>query len=182
MKQTRMTSLLKSVVSTAVGFAVAFFANMLILPFFGLDISHSANLLLTTIYTVISIARGYVLERFFEALGWRPRMSAFASAVLAERQRQIQVEGWDAVHDDAHARGELAQAGAAYLIGPDTLELTDYESRFDRIVKVSGRLLWPWGVDWYKPKDDFRRRIVQGCALGIAEGEKFDRARRTKRA
>lgn len=181
MKQSRLTSFIKSCVSTGVGFGVAFVANMLILPWFGLDISHSANLLLTTIYTAISIARGYLLERFYEALGWRTRMSAFASAVLAECQRQRDVEGWDAAHDDAHARGELAQAGAAYLIGPEPLELVDHTTTYHRVVVVTGRLLWPWGVDWYKPKDDYRRRIVQGCALGIAEGEKFDRARKSHR-
>src|SRR3990167_11384530 len=103
MKQSRGTSLLKSVISTAVGLGVAFAANMIILPWFGLPISHSANLLLTTIYTAISIARGYLLERAFEAMGWRTRMSAFALAVLAERQRQITHEGWSHNHDDDHS-------------------------------------------------------------------------------
>lgn len=181
MKQSRVTSLLKSCFSTAVGFAVAFVANMLILPWFGLPISHSANLLLTTIYTVISIARGYVLERVFEAMGWRVRMSAFATAVLAERRRQQDVEGWDSAHDDSLGRGEMARAGAAYLIGHDRFAVTDYETAHETEVHVSGRLLWPWDLDWWKPQD-FRRNLVRGCALGIAEGEKFDRTRKRSRA
>jgi hypothetical protein len=35
MKQSRGTSFLKSIVSTAVGFAIALAANALVLPFFG---------------------------------------------------------------------------------------------------------------------------------------------------
>lgn len=167
MKQSRATSFIKSCVSTAVGFAVAFFANMLILPFFGLDISHSANLLLTTIYTVISIARGYVLERAFEAMGWRVRMSAFATAVLAERQRQVTEEGWSLSHDDEHRIGDLARAGGCYahLAGSQSEPPT----------------FWPWEYEWWKPMG-FRRDLVKAAALIVAEGEKFDRNRKSRRA
>lgn len=41
-------------------------------------------------------------------------LSRAASDVLAERARQIAVEGWTPDHDDAHAKGELAQAAACY--------------------------------------------------------------------
>lgn len=169
MKQSRLTSLFKSLVSTAVGFGVAFVANMLILPLFGLDISHAANLLLTTIYTVISIARGYALERVFEALGWRARMSAFATAVLAERQRQIAAEGWSHEHDDRHDIGELASAGACYASCAG--------------VSASGNETppgdWPWEASWWKPTG-FRRDLVKAAALIVAEGEKFDRNRKPR--
>lgn len=167
MKQSRGTSLLKSLVSTAVGFGVAFVANMLILPFFGLPISHSANLLLTTIYTVISIARGYVLERVFEAMGWRVRTSAFANAVLAERQRQISHEGWTAAHDDALEEGDLAVAGACYAQCAGVNETENREPPPS----------WPWDKRWWKPRD-FRRDMVRAGALIIAEGERFDRQRK----
>lgn len=177
MKQSRMTSLFKSLVSTGVGFAVAFVANMLILPLFGLDISHSANLLLTTIYTFISIARGYALERVFEALGWRQRISPFISAVIAERQRQQAVEGWDYIHDDGHEAGELARAGAAYagcahfhLLPSGTLCLQKETPEH-----------WPWEREWWKPTG-FRRDLVKAGALIVAEGEKFDRNRKPRKA
>lgn len=163
MKQSRGTSLLKSLVSTAVGFAVAMLANALVLPFFGWSPSLSENLVLTTIYTVISIARGYALERIFEALGWRTRMSAFAMAVLAERQRQISAEGYDEHHDNSHDVREIASAGAAYLIG-----------------LVGGHGLWPWN-DGFKPDTkDMRRDLVRGGALALAAGELHDRNRKRK--
>lgn len=169
MKQSRATSFLKSVVSTAVGFGVAMVANALVLPLFGFTPSLAENLLITCIYTVISIARGYALERIFEALGWRTRMSAFALAVLAERQRQVLVEGWTAEHDDAHETGDLALAGACYAkcpgADPGHLPLND----------------WPWGAEWWKPTG-FRRDLVKGAALIIAEGERHDRNRKRKPA
>lgn len=173
MKQSRSTSLIKSLVSTGVGFAVAFLANMAILPLFGLNLSHSENFILTCIYTVISIARGYALERAFEAAGWRTRMSAFALAVLAERQRQISDEGWSIDHDDEHDLGELARAGAAYAIhAPTHAGLNKGKAIFGMAVAV-----WPWGREWWKPAD-FRRDLVKGAALMIAEGERFDRNRK----
>lgn len=168
MKHSKMQSFVKSVVSTAVGFGVAYVANMLILPWFGLPISHSANLLLTSIYTVISIARGYLLDRAFEAMGWRLRISPFMAAVMAERQRQQDVEGWSHEHDDQHGLGELARAGAAYAVFTAG--------------RVEGHLvqsIWPWSLDWWKPTG-FRRDLVKGCALIVAEGEKFDRNRKPR--
>lgn len=172
MKQSRATSFLKSVVSTAVGFAVAMVANALVLPLFGFTPSLSENFLITCIYTVISIGRGYVLERIFEAMGWRTRMSAFALAVLAERQRQITGEGWSVEHDDAHAPGDLAKAGAAYAIAAQELDGGE-RHRIDQI--------WPWSWEWWKPTGA-RRDLVKAAALIIAEGERHDRNRKRKPA
>jgi hypothetical protein len=187
-KQSRATSFLKSLVSTIVGFAVAMVANALVLPLFGFTPSLSENFLITCIYTLISVVRGYALERAFEALGWRTRMSAFALAVLAERQRQRDVEGWTIEHDDKHEPGELACAGAAYLFAGSILNPVQRE-RLTRWYANRGaempsviRSLWRWEWKWWKPsRDDPRRDLVRGCALGIAEGEKFDRARKSKR-
>lgn len=165
MKQSRGTSLIKSIVSTAVGFAVAMVANALVLPLFGFTPSLKENLLITTIYTVISIARGYALERGFEAMGWRTRMSAFALAVLAERQRQISHEGWTPEHDQDHANGELARAGACYAMHAGKLVVRPRD--------------WPWGYDWWRPTG-IRRDLVKAAALILAEGERCDRQRKPK--
>lgn len=68
MKQTRLTSLSKSIISTCVGFAVAMMANATVLPLFGFHPSFADNFLITIVYTAISIARGYALERAFECV------------------------------------------------------------------------------------------------------------------
>ncbi|HEY4774281.1 MAG TPA: hypothetical protein VIH40_05620 [Xanthobacteraceae bacterium] len=166
MKQSWATSFLKSLVSTAAGFAIAMIANATVLPLFGYSPSLAENVALTLIYTAISVARQYALERVFEALGWRARMSAFALAVLAERARQVSHEGWTSEHDDGHAAGELAKAGACYALwaGARAAGPPPY---------------WPWQAGWWKPADT-RRDLVKGCALMMAEGEKFDRARKPR--
>lgn len=157
MKQSRATSFFKSLISTAVGFFVAMAANAIVLPFFGWTPSLAENLLLTIVYTAISIARGYLLERAFEAMGWRVRMSAFAVAVLAERQRQISSEGYDAHHDDQHTDAELAAGSAAYML--------------------NAKAYWPWRTG-FAERDEKRRKYVKGAAMAIAAGEHVDRNRR----
>lgn len=169
MKQSRSTSLLKSLVSTAVGFGFSLFLQWLVLPILlGVPIPLAANLSFATLMTVVSILRGYILERFFEWMGWRVRLSPFAVAVLAERQRQQSAEGWDAAHDDTHAMGELAKAGAAYAIGGG--------------VGSDPPEVWPWSWDWWKPEGGIRRNWIKASALILAEGEKFDRNRKNKRS
>lgn len=179
MKQSRMTSFLKSTASTFVGFGVAMIANALVLPLFGYTPSLKENFFITCIYTVISVARGYALERVFEALGWRQRMSAFANAVLAERQRQITHEGWSAEHDDEHRSGELALAGACYAMEHMALDIPD-PHRKGASISIGAVQLWPWDREWWKPVDR-RRNLIKATALIIAEGERFDRQRKSSR-
>lgn len=165
MKQSRATSFTKSLVSTAVGFVVALGANALVLPLFGFSPSLSQNFAITCVYTVISVARGYLLERAFEAMGWRTRMSAAAIAVLAERERQKTMEGWSESHDDEHGRGDLSRAGAAYAL---------CNSGFARATIRAQ--IWPWDRNEFRPHGE-RRNLVRAAALILAEAERVDRAR-----
>ena len=43
-------------------------------------------------------------------------MTSGIEAIAAERQRQIEAEGWTPGHDDTHDRGELARAAACYAL------------------------------------------------------------------
>ncbi|WP_193752907.1 hypothetical protein [Aureimonas ureilytica] len=43
-------------------------------------------------------------------------LNAAARDVHAKRRRQIEAQGYMALHDDMHRRGELARAGAAYAL------------------------------------------------------------------
>ena len=121
--------------------------------------------------TAISIARQFVLRRVFEALHIRRPLSAAELAVVAERRRQVDVEGLVDAHDDAHEIGDLASAGAAYAIGatgPDEYPVHRPAS------------FWPWSREWWKPRD-FRRDLVRAAALIVAEIDKFDRAKTNRR-
>jgi hypothetical protein len=79
--------------------------------------------------------------------------------VLRERERQFYEEGWTDEHDDAHAHGELALAGAAYAFA-DKHGLKPW--------------FWPFDRAWWKPKSR-RENLVRAAALIIAEIERIDR-------
>jgi hypothetical protein len=175
MKQSRLTSWLESITSTAVGFGISLAAQWFFLPLLGVEIALHQNLMFAAIMTVISIGRGYVMRRVFEHFGIRTKLSPFVQAVLAERRRQIEVEGWSIEHDDEHAAGELSRAGAAYAAYAHAH--LDVRSGFKNFGYAS--TIWPWAREWWKPTE-FRRDLVKGCALIVAEGERHDRNRKRK--
>ncbi len=169
MKQSRAASLKEATLNTAAGFGISLIAQMTFLPMLGVEISHKQNLIFAIIMTIVSIARTYVMRRIFEALHIRNPISPFAAAVLAERRRQIEVEGYGLSHDDKHDAGELARAGAAYALNMSRL----------RIDPTEPPICFPWHRDFWKPQG-IRRDLVKGAALILAEGEKHDRNRKRK--
>jgi hypothetical protein len=180
MKQSKLMSFIESAINILVGFGISVAAQAIFLPLLGVHISLSANLSFAVIMTVISIARSFLLRRVFEALHIRRPLSAFVQAAIAERFRQEEVEGWDKAHDDEHDVGELASAGAAYA-HKARLHLESTHYGIDRHVsKTYCPNFWPWDMEWWKPTG-FRRDLVKAAALIIAEGEKFDRARKSRK-
>ncbi|WP_205833117.1 hypothetical protein [Azohydromonas caseinilytica] len=88
--------------------------------------------------------------------------------VLAERQRQLDVEGWTPEHDDQYTEGELAVAAACYAassIDPD------------EVAKEPPRL-WPLPAQWWKPSTAERMLEMAGGLL-LAEMERRRRMRLT---
>ena len=67
MNQTRICSLIEACINVLIGFAINFCANMLILPLIGFHITASQNLFIGVLYTIISVARSYVIRRWFNA-------------------------------------------------------------------------------------------------------------------
>lgn len=90
-------------------------------------------------------------------------LTAAARDVLAERQRQVTVEGWTTDHDDHHDGGEIAQAAAAYC-----------EHAVNQGATVPG--FWPWHEAGWKPRSP-REDLVRAGALILAEIERIDRAK-----
>ncbi len=170
MKQTKFMSWVETCLNTGIGFAIAIATQVLVFPLFGYSPPLSTNLQIGLIFTVVSIVRGFVFRRVFEALHIRRPLSPFMQAAIAERFRQIEGEGWSIEHDDAHHVGELARAGACYARFAGTVSWTANMAPND----------WPWSIDWWKP-NGFRRDLVRAGALILAEGEKFDRNRFKRR-
>ncbi|HEY4775824.1 MAG TPA: hypothetical protein VIH40_13515 [Xanthobacteraceae bacterium] len=163
MKQPKFMSLVESVLNIAIGFGISLGAQIYFLPLLGVEISLRQNLMFALIMTAISIARSFLVRRLFEALHIRVPLSAALLAIAAERQRQKDVEGYDAAHDDKHSVTELAAAGAAYAINPGMPRLPPD--------------CWPWDDVFWKP-GDLRRDLVRGGALFVAALDRLERMRK----
>jgi hypothetical protein len=85
------------------------------------------------------------------------------AAIRAERQRQIDVEGWSADHDDRHDDGSMIEAAEIYYrhgkLGHLNVPLRGWDG---------APYGWPWDADWWKPKDP-RRDLERAGALCLAE-------------
>jgi hypothetical protein len=66
MNQTRLGSLIESLVNIFIGFWINFFANLAILPAFGfVGLTMEVNFYIGLAYTVVSVIRSYVIRRWF---------------------------------------------------------------------------------------------------------------------
>lgn len=68
MSQQKKHSLLEAGLSTAIGFVIAFLANLIILPQFGFTPTFVQNFWLTVFFTVVSVIRSYYVRRLFNWL------------------------------------------------------------------------------------------------------------------
>ena len=78
--------------------------------------------------------------------------------IAAERQRQIDVEGWTPEHDAKHTGDDLAAAAACYAL-PAGSARRDLQAAY-----------WPWADHFWKPTPyDRVRELVKAGALIAAE-------------
>lgn len=89
--------------------------------------------------------------------------------IAAERQRQIESEGWDWSHDDEHQLAEMARAAACYAL-PAPLR---------GVGAVPN--LWPWDEEWWKPGDRVRE-LAKAGALIAAEIDRLLRLNENEEA
>jgi hypothetical protein len=68
MKQSRRMSLVESVANVAVGYGVALATQIVVFPWFGLSVTLAQNAAIGVIFSLVSVARSYLLRRAFEAL------------------------------------------------------------------------------------------------------------------
>lgn len=87
--------------------------------------------------------------------------------IVAERQRQIEEEGWTWDHDDEHTNGEMALAAACYALA----ELHRQKEMYGEPPPE-----WPWDREWWKPTPmDRIRELVKAGALIAAEIDRLKR-------
>lgn len=91
--------------------------------------------------------------------------------IAAERERQINAEGWSAEHDKRHSNGGLAVAAACYALPQDIISVSDPTLS----LSVSRTLLWPWHPQWWKPTPNDRiRELSKAGALIAAEIDRLN--------
>lgn len=67
--QSRLHSLLETLASIAIGFCVSLCITAVVLPAYGMPVSWQSNVEITAIFTIASIARGYLVRRAFVRWG-----------------------------------------------------------------------------------------------------------------
>jgi hypothetical protein len=68
MTQTRRHSIIEALAGTAIGMAVSILASTVVYPLFGHSFTLAQNTGITLIFTVLSVARGYLVRRLFNRM------------------------------------------------------------------------------------------------------------------
>ena len=63
--QSKKQSLIETLTSVFVGWLIGVILNMLVLPLFDYDVSLTDGVLISIIFTAVSVVRSYVVRRFF---------------------------------------------------------------------------------------------------------------------
>jgi hypothetical protein len=66
--QTKTFSLIEAITSTLIGFIVSLIVQLIIYPIMDIRVTIEQNLTITTVFTIVSIVRGYLVRRFFNKI------------------------------------------------------------------------------------------------------------------
>lgn len=66
--QTRLQSLLEAWTNVLIGYIVALAAQIIVFPWYDIEVTISQNLQIGLIFTAVSIARSYLVRRLFNRL------------------------------------------------------------------------------------------------------------------
>jgi hypothetical protein len=126
---------------------------------------------------IATISRIYKLEDF-EMTG--------AEIITAERQRQVEEEGWTPEHDDKWGEGELVNAAVCYaqfaywgcVCNGEVRNMIRREWK-PGYVHIRGEH-WPFDASWWKPAcgNDINGRILELAKAGALIAAEIDRLKR----
>jgi len=96
--------------------------------------------------------------------------------IAAERQRQVDAEGWTAAHDDGYVCAELVCAALGY---GETAAMQIYNcvDGFEGKPDLGEPGWWPWLSEQWKPSTDPIPNLVKAGALIAAEIDRLQRKR-----
>jgi hypothetical protein len=67
MRQSRIMSLVEATTNVAVGYVLAIATQLAVFPMFGIEAAFAEHLAIGLAFVAVSLARGYLLRRLFEA-------------------------------------------------------------------------------------------------------------------
>jgi len=63
--QTKKHSIIESITQTIIGLITSILVQITIYPLMGIPVTFSQNLIITAVFFVVSIIRGYLVRRYF---------------------------------------------------------------------------------------------------------------------
>jgi hypothetical protein len=63
--QSKLGSLAESITNVAIGITIGFISNIVVLPAFGYNVTITDGLLISIVFTVISLVRSYFIRRLY---------------------------------------------------------------------------------------------------------------------
>lgn len=66
--QTKKHSLLESLINVIVGLLMSFLTQLIIYPLLDIEVSLNQNIIITSVFFIISFVRGYVIRRIFNKI------------------------------------------------------------------------------------------------------------------
>jgi len=63
--QKRTHSLIEAITNTCVGFLISLLIQLIIYPIMDIEVKLNQNLIITSVFTLVSILRGYAIRRLF---------------------------------------------------------------------------------------------------------------------
>ena len=102
--QSKKQSMMEALAGTAIGMVISVLLGLAVYPVFGHAFTLQQNLGITMIFTVVSVVRGYLVRRAFNALHgrqadkWSPSLSVRAQidSMVADNEHVTMLYGFDA--------------------------------------------------------------------------------------
>ena len=65
MNQTKIHSIIESLTQTIIGLITSIIVQVIIYPLMGIPVTFKQNLIITAVFFIVSIIRGYIVRRYF---------------------------------------------------------------------------------------------------------------------
>ena len=67
MKQTKKNSIIEAIIQTLIGLITSILIQLILYPLLNIPVSFNQNLIITIVFFIVSILRGYIVRRIFNS-------------------------------------------------------------------------------------------------------------------